>query len=58
MTRPARPQPRRRNHDHDHDADHRGQAHRDYKGVVTGEAILGANGSMLMMSVSGTAVVI
>ncbi len=30
----------------------------DYKGVVTGEAILGANGSMLMVSVSGTAVVI
>ena len=31
---------------------------REYKGVVTGEVITGANGSMLMVATSGTAVVI
>lgn len=31
---------------------------REYKGVVTGEVIIGANGSMLMVATSGTAVVI
>jgi uncharacterized protein YbjQ (UPF0145 family) len=29
-----------------------------YHGIVTGEAILGANGSMLMVSASGTAVTV
>lgn len=29
---------------------------RDYLGIVTGEVIVGAGGSMLMVSVSGTAV--
>ena len=31
---------------------------REYKGLVTGETIIGANGSMLMVTASGTAVVI
>ena len=35
-----------------------GQTIREYKGVVTGETIIGANGSMLMVATSGTAVVI
>ncbi|MEK7609122.1 MAG: heavy metal-binding domain-containing protein [Patescibacteria group bacterium] len=29
-----------------------------YLGVISGEAIMGANGGMLMVSVSGTAVVV
>ena len=35
-----------------------GHTIREYKGVVTGETIIGANGSMLMVATSGTAVVI
>lgn len=35
-----------------------GHAINDYRGVVTGEPIIGANGSMLMVTCSGTAVVI
>ena len=31
---------------------------REYKGLVTGETIIGANGSMLMVTAIGTAVVI
>ena len=35
-----------------------GHTIREYKGIVTGETIIGANGSMLMVATSGTAVVI
>ena len=35
-----------------------GHAIQEYKGVVTGETIIGANNSMLMVATSGTAVVI
>lgn len=35
-----------------------GHAIREYKGVVTGETIIGANGSMLMVAASGTAVML
>jgi uncharacterized protein YbjQ (UPF0145 family) len=35
-----------------------GRIIREYKGIVTGETIIGANGSMLMVATSGTAVVV
>ena len=35
-----------------------GHTIREYKGFVTGETIIGANGSMLMVATSGTAVVV